>query len=223
MGITKSRAILLTTYELQDFADTANLQLSDVQYLYKIFLNLSSLHKDDGVIDMQEFHNGMQYKSEEASQLFFKRIDINGDNVINFREFILGLSVFLNQNRTGQIKYLFKLLDKQNQNLITKQSMIELLQCLLSNYPEIKLNQNEIEKMVNEELRQILNNRERMMSSFSEFQFQQYVKLQNGDITGMHKETNVNQGIDYQLFYTIINNNQYLLDWMNLPKNILKI
>lgn len=62
MGGANSKHLLLTTYELQEFADQANLPIDDVQNLYRLFQSLSKLIKDDGVIDLLEFHQGMHHK-----------------------------------------------------------------------------------------------------------------------------------------------------------------
>ncbi len=56
MGITKSKAVILTNYELQDFADMTNLAFEQIETIYKLFRVVSTLYKDDGVIDHIEFH-----------------------------------------------------------------------------------------------------------------------------------------------------------------------
>ncbi|CAD8182191.1 unnamed protein product [Paramecium pentaurelia] len=211
MGITKSKQYLLTTYELQEFADQANIQLEDVQCLYKIFQNLSSLIKDDGVIDFNEFHRGFQNKSQETTNLIFTRIDLNNDRVLNFREFLFGYATFLSQNKAAQIKYLFKLIDNKNENVISKEKITETLNCLLPNFPQIQLTKEEVEELIFQELDFIFM---KSMPTFKQF---------NEDlIDEVQKEKEKQKTLDYQQFYFFLSENSYILEWLNLPKIFLK-
>ncbi|CAD8079238.1 unnamed protein product [Paramecium primaurelia] len=211
MGITKSKQYLLTTYELQEFADQANIQLEDVQCLYKIFQNLSSLIKDDGVIDFNEFHRGFQNKSQETTNLIFTRIDLNNDRVLNFREFLFGYATFLSQNKAAQIKYLFKLIDNKNENVISKEKITETLNCLLPNFPQIQLTKEEVEELIFQELDFIFM---KSMPTFKQF---------NEDlIDDVQKEKEKQKTLDYQQFYFFLSENSYILEWLNLPKIFLK-
>ncbi|CAD8092493.1 unnamed protein product [Paramecium sonneborni] len=209
MGITKSKQYLLTTYELQEFADQANISLEDVQCLYKIFQNLSSLIKDDGVIDFNEFHRGFQNKSQDTTNLIFTRIDLNNDRVLNFREFLFGYATFLGQNKAAQIKYLFKLIDNKNENLISKEKIIETLNCLLPNFPQIQLTKEEFEELVVQELDFIFTKTIPTFKQFNEDQIEDFQKDKQ-------------RTLDYQQFYLFISENSYILEWLNLPKIFLK-
>ncbi|CAD8186265.1 unnamed protein product [Paramecium octaurelia] len=213
MGITKSKQYLLTTYELQEFADQANIQLEDVQCLYKIFQILSSLIKDDGVIDFNEFHRGFQNKSQETTNLIFTRIDLNNDRVLNFREFLFGYATFLSQNKAAQIKYLFKLIDNKNENVISKEKIIETLNCLLPNFPQIQLTKEEVEELIAQELDFIFN---KSMPTFKQFNEDLIDEVQK------EKEKEKQKTLDYQQFYFFLSENSYILEWLNLPKIFLK-
>jgi Ca2+-binding EF-hand superfamily protein len=101
-----------------------NLTYVEVEFLYKVFRMVSALKRNDGVIDPVEFELAVQskyspinricYRSREASRLLFNTLDLNKDSVLNFREFIIGFSAFLNSNVAQQSKFLFQLLDYDN-------------------------------------------------------------------------------------------------------------
>ncbi len=69
--------------------------------------------KDDGVIDFNEFCTWMEVQPDDASQCLFRGFDLNDDQVLNFREFVLGISNLTHPKIDFIIKYSFSLFDKE--------------------------------------------------------------------------------------------------------------
>ncbi|CAG9329729.1 unnamed protein product [Blepharisma stoltei] len=93
--------------ELQEFSRQTLFSPEEVEMLYKRFYEISKSEVDDGVIDYSEFCLGLKLPlSPMISDRAFRLFDANGDRVINFREFLLGLSTFITKNtetpRTSQ-------------------------------------------------------------------------------------------------------------------------
>lgn len=81
--------------ELEEFSKQSLLLPTVIERLYNHFYRISRIHSADGVIDMSEFC--FTIKKQETNLLIeriFHMFDTNSDKVINFREFILGISTF---------------------------------------------------------------------------------------------------------------------------------
>lgn len=94
---TRSRQVpKLKTSEIQEFSKQTLFSNDKIENLYTHFYTISTSKVDDGVIDFVEFCSALRlpsasYLSERVFQLF----DANHDGVINFREFLLGISTFV--------------------------------------------------------------------------------------------------------------------------------
>ena len=60
---------------------------------------------------MEEFTQSLKVTSKDIPQSIFNVFDLNNDTVINFREFILGMSNLMGSNQEFQIKFAFNLID----------------------------------------------------------------------------------------------------------------
>eukprot|EP00357_Protocruzia_adherens_P005800 CAMPEP_0114985054 /NCGR_PEP_ID=MMETSP0216-20121206/7637_1 /TAXON_ID=223996 /ORGANISM="Protocruzia adherens, Strain Boccale" /LENGTH=110 /DNA_ID=CAMNT_0002347295 /DNA_START=101 /DNA_END=430 /DNA_ORIENTATION=- len=89
---------------------------------------LSASLKDDGVIDYHEFCQALSIPTSLMTDRIFSIFDLNGDKVINFREFLFGLSVFLNETLENKITLSFKLFDNESTGETTVSEMTELIE-----------------------------------------------------------------------------------------------
>lgn len=75
--------ILLTTFSVSE---------EEVKKLHTHFKSISNSIQSDGVIDIAEFQQALGLKNSAFAERIFRVFDINKDDVINFREFVCGLS-----------------------------------------------------------------------------------------------------------------------------------
>jgi Ca2+-binding EF-hand superfamily protein len=90
--------------ELEEFSKQSLLLPTVIEGLYSHFYRISQSRTPDGVIDISEFC--FSIKKQESSLLIeriFHMFDTNSDKVINFREFILGISI-LSENQDLMIR-----------------------------------------------------------------------------------------------------------------------
>lgn len=66
----------------------------EIKKLHAHFKKISTSIQNDGVIDLAEFQQALGLKNSAFAERLFAVFDKNKDAVINFREFVSGLSVF---------------------------------------------------------------------------------------------------------------------------------
>lgn len=86
----------LRSSELQEFSKQTLFSNDKIEKLYTHFYTISTSQTDDGVIDFQEFCSVLSLTDNVMTTRLFHLFDANKDGVINFREFLLGISTFIN-------------------------------------------------------------------------------------------------------------------------------
>jgi Ca2+-binding EF-hand superfamily protein len=113
--------------ELQEFHKISLFSHDIIISLHEHFSFLSSLIKDDGVIDYEEFCLLISREDNTLTKKIFKVIDTNHDAKINFKEFIKFISTFLSGSKDEQYSLSFKLFADEESKIITKELMFVLL------------------------------------------------------------------------------------------------
>ena len=108
MGNGKSKSTMLKDTELNEFKNLTSFSNEIVIKLHNHYKHFSSVQIDDGVIDYSEFC-ALISRQNELTKRIFNSIDINKDGVINFREFIKFISIFINGSLEEQIKLSFNI------------------------------------------------------------------------------------------------------------------
>lgn len=102
MGGSSSRRIeppRLKNAEIQEFSRQSLFSTEIIEKIYGHFYRIASSQHDDGVIDLNEFCL-IIHKSHNRSSIvegLFNLFDANHDGVINFREFLQGISTYNNE------------------------------------------------------------------------------------------------------------------------------
>eukprot|EP00736_Rhodelphis_marinus_P010772 Rmarinus@m.7424 len=132
MGIVASTRAHLKRKELKTLSDTTNFTLDEIKALYKHFQDISSAEVDDGVIDKAEFQKSLGLRDGLFVDRMFGLFDANGDQEINFREFIVGLSVFCPRAEVkDKMKFSFQVYDFDGDGYITKEELKQMLEATL--------------------------------------------------------------------------------------------
>lgn len=86
----------------------------------------------DGVLDLDEFCNYLHLPSSEEVKTIFRIYDIDKDNAITFREYLLGFTLISRPFNTEEnIKTAFELFDSDNEDCITYDNFITPIQTVL--------------------------------------------------------------------------------------------
>ena len=131
----------------------------DVKKLYASFDALARKSKDPEAIQRDQFEevlksHGIPFSSETHASRLFDCFDTSRDGKLNFREFILGLSVLSKGNSAEKFKLSFEIYDADNSGDISKENLIGVLTSLsrgtqVSRQSGKTVSKSYIEKLVN--------------------------------------------------------------------------
>ncbi|TWW75541.1 guanylyl cyclase inhibitory protein [Takifugu rubripes] len=88
-----------------------------------------------GLITLHEFQRHFcdgtvgQESAEYAKQIF-RTLDNNGDGVVDFREYVMAISMLIEGSAVEKLRWSFKLYDKDRDGGITRQEMLEIMQAV---------------------------------------------------------------------------------------------
>ena len=154
--------------ELEEFSKQSLLLPNVIEGLYNHFYRISQSRTPDGVIDISEFC--FCIKKQEANLMIervFHMFDTNSDKVINFREFILGISVLsdnqvlmIQENSTmaairtkEKIEQSLRIFDLQSSKKVYSKDLTKLLTTLIQEQSFKGLTRKMVKKIVRNTLK----------------------------------------------------------------------
>ncbi|XP_026032090.1 guanylyl cyclase inhibitory protein isoform X1 [Astatotilapia calliptera] len=86
-----------------------------------------------GLIALHEFQRHfcdgtVGSESAEYAEQIFRTLDSNGDGVVDFREYVMAISMLIEGSAVEKLRWSFKLYDKDRDGAITKEEMLEIMQ-----------------------------------------------------------------------------------------------
>lgn len=106
--------------------------MTEINQLFEQFKSISSSIEDDGLIDVEEFRDALGLKDSLMVRRMFKLFDGDDNGTIDFREFIVGLSVF-NEKATMEekLKFSFQIYDFDGDGHISKHELKKMVEASL--------------------------------------------------------------------------------------------
>jgi len=150
MGISlgKQRASLRRR-DLVDLVRNTHFSEEEIKKLHTHFKNISNSIQSDGVIDIAEFQQALGLKNSAFAERIFRVFDMNKDDVINFREFVCGLSVFCTKGTVEEkLQLSFKLYDRDEDGFIDKPELLSMLKAIMFDNMLFHLTEDQMRALV---------------------------------------------------------------------------
>eukprot|EP01060_Flectonema_neradi_P015377 TRINITY_DN219_c1_g1_i10.p1 TRINITY_DN219_c1_g1~~TRINITY_DN219_c1_g1_i10.p1 ORF type:complete len:181 (+),score=45.22 TRINITY_DN219_c1_g1_i10:66-608(+) len=125
---------------IAELAQSTSFSADEIRNMQDNFNKLAASKKDDGLIDKDEFKEMLSNQGNSAFvDGLFRMFDADSDGFIDFKEFVVSLSIYQNKNKNiteeGKLKLLFKIYDVDQDGEISREDLFTVLKsCLESNF-----------------------------------------------------------------------------------------
>jgi len=160
--------------DLVELVQSTHFSEDEVKRLHTHFRSISGSIQNDGVIDIAEFQQALGLKNSAFAERIFRVFDINKDEVINFREFVCGLSVFCSKGTVDEkLQLSFKLYDRDEDGYIDKPELMSMLRAIMFDNMLFHLSDDHIRALVDSTFSEADQNGDGLIS------FEEYKTLVN--------------------------------------------
>jgi len=149
MGSVFSRQNNLSRRDLQELVNQTHFTEAEIQKLHAHFKQISTSIRSDGVIDLAEFQQALGLKNSVFAERLFNVFDKNKDEVINFREFVCGLSVFCSKGTLEEkLQLSFRIYDHDEDGYIDKGELMSMLRAIMGDNLIFNLSESHMKALV---------------------------------------------------------------------------
>jgi len=146
--------------ELQGYVAETNFTIEEIQAIWFHFRSISSLDETTNAINPEEFKNALGMKNATLVDSLFKVFDSDNNGVIDFREFIFGLSVLSSKSsRNEKISFSFGIYDLDRDGEISRKELSDMLKAT-ADENDLALDEAQLASIVDGTLAEIPGNTE---------------------------------------------------------------
>jgi len=146
--------------ELQGYVAETNFTIEEIQAIWFHFRSISSLDETTNAINPEEFKNALGMKNATLVDSLFKVFDSDNNGVIDFREFIFGLSVLSSKSsRNEKISFSFGIYDLDRDGEISRKELTDMLKAT-ADENDLALDEAQLASIVDGTLAEIPGNTE---------------------------------------------------------------
>uniref|UniRef100_K3WFF1 EF-hand domain-containing protein n=1 Tax=Globisporangium ultimum (strain ATCC 200006 / CBS 805.95 / DAOM BR144) TaxID=431595 RepID=K3WFF1_GLOUD len=144
-------ACKLSDDQVHEYASMSHFSPDEVVALNVHYDLISSVKRDDGLIDRSEFQTALGFTVKESLYVdrIFQLFDANGDSFISFTEFLQSVSILSSKASTDEkLRFSFDILDFDRDGKLSKQELLSMLEaCIHEN--SINIPKDYLETIVN--------------------------------------------------------------------------
>lgn len=153
-------AFSMNQKELQGYVAETNFTIEEIQAIWFHFRSISSLDETTNAINPEEFKNALGMKNATLVDSLFKVFDSDNNGVIDFREFIFGLSVLSSKSsRNEKISFSFGIYDLDRDGEISRKELTDMLKAT-ADENDLALDEVQLASIVDGTLAEIPGNAE---------------------------------------------------------------
>jgi len=132
MGQKGSSVNSLKRKHIKELMIQTHFTAEEIETLYAHFRSIASSQTDDGYIDRDEFREAIGLAESLFVDRLFQLFDENNDGVINFQEFICGLSILsIRGTLEEKMLFSFRIYDFDSDNKISNAELTSMLKTSL--------------------------------------------------------------------------------------------
>eukprot|EP00007_Cunea_sp_BSH-02190019_P007118 CAMPEP_0174240062 /NCGR_PEP_ID=MMETSP0417-20130205/17275_1 /TAXON_ID=242541 /ORGANISM="Mayorella sp, Strain BSH-02190019" /LENGTH=296 /DNA_ID=CAMNT_0015319089 /DNA_START=159 /DNA_END=1046 /DNA_ORIENTATION=+ len=145
----------LRTAEVNALVENTIFTEEEIYILYDRFQKVSALSLADSVIDREEFQESLGYRDSVFVNRIFSAFDLDGDDVIDFGEFVSGFSILCSNDMEKKTRWTFELYDVDSDGRIDKEELYGMLRSILHTNYLVSLSEKEIRELVDRTFREV--------------------------------------------------------------------
>jgi len=131
-----------------ELAAETEFAVPEIELLYEAFKKISDLKTPDGLIDVNEFKKAFGWEESEVAERLFHVFDLDGDQNVDFPEFVKGLAICRNGSVEEKTKLLFRLYDMNGDGRISKEELYNILRASMLENFSLNLTEKHMRRIV---------------------------------------------------------------------------
>lgn len=137
--------------QMDEFIEKTQFSPKEIQHLLLAYRRIGGSTTGDGVINEEEFKTQIKFANEKIADKIYHMIDVDGDQNIQFSEFVYGLNAFHpGADLETKINMCFGAYDEDGSGGISKNEVREIIEMSLENNVFIKLDEPHLNQLLDD-------------------------------------------------------------------------